>query len=295
VIAFVLSGGGTLGAAQAGMREALFERDFVPDVLVGTSIGAANAAFLAAEPTLSRAQELSQLWRSLKSREIFPLGLLRTLRALRAGGRCSPPVRYADSLNDIPPTRTSNKHMSLYGSSRPISRMAPRSPSIRIDRRCGAGEHRTTRRFPPSPDVGSYVSGWRPCRPRPTRARDSDGGGHHLRAVLRLSLPPSRNHRSAPSVWAHSIGILQSQRIRIDTQQAPTDHPELKIVSLPPVCSRAGLREFTRAASFINQRGKSRLFLSANRATPVTATAALLNAAAPSEEVVRLRTDLSIA
>lgn len=63
MIAFVLSGGGSLGATQAGMVEVLIGREVVPDVLVGTSIGAANAAFLAAEPTLARAQELSQLWR----------------------------------------------------------------------------------------------------------------------------------------------------------------------------------------------------------------------------------------
>ena len=86
MIAFVLSGGGSLGAVQAGMLEALLERDIVPHVLVGTSIGAANAAFLAAEPTLPRAQALSDLWRSLRSREIFPLGPVRTLRALFKDG-----------------------------------------------------------------------------------------------------------------------------------------------------------------------------------------------------------------
>jgi predicted acylesterase/phospholipase RssA len=86
MIAFVLSRGGSLGAIQAGMLEALLERGIAPDALVGTSIGAANAAFLADEPTLPQAQALSGLWRSLKPRQIFLLGPIRTLKALRRDG-----------------------------------------------------------------------------------------------------------------------------------------------------------------------------------------------------------------
>jgi hypothetical protein len=39
-VAFVLSGGASLGAIQAGMLRALYERDIAPDVIVGTSAGA---------------------------------------------------------------------------------------------------------------------------------------------------------------------------------------------------------------------------------------------------------------
>ena len=49
--AFILSGGGTLGSIQVGMLEALFEADIHPEVLVGSSIGSVNAAFLAADPS----------------------------------------------------------------------------------------------------------------------------------------------------------------------------------------------------------------------------------------------------
>ncbi|MGZ4104331.1 MAG: patatin-like phospholipase family protein [Actinomycetota bacterium] len=52
--AFVLSGGANLGAVQAGMLVALLEAGIRPDVLVGTSIGAANVAYLAADPSLER-------------------------------------------------------------------------------------------------------------------------------------------------------------------------------------------------------------------------------------------------
>ncbi len=48
--AFVLSGGARLGAAQVGMLEALYERRIAPDFLVGTSVGALNAAFISSRP-----------------------------------------------------------------------------------------------------------------------------------------------------------------------------------------------------------------------------------------------------
>jgi len=45
--AFVLSGGASLGAVQAGMLGALYERGVAPDLIVGTSVGALNGAFIA--------------------------------------------------------------------------------------------------------------------------------------------------------------------------------------------------------------------------------------------------------
>ena len=45
-IAFVLAGGGNMGAVQVGMLAALQERRVVPDLLVGVSVGALNAAYL---------------------------------------------------------------------------------------------------------------------------------------------------------------------------------------------------------------------------------------------------------
>jgi hypothetical protein len=48
--AFVLSGGGSLGAVQAGMLVALAERGISPDLLVGSSVGAISAAWVASRP-----------------------------------------------------------------------------------------------------------------------------------------------------------------------------------------------------------------------------------------------------
>jgi NTE family protein len=62
--AFVLSGGASVGAAQAGMLQALYERDIRPDLFIGTSAGALNAAFAAFRaPQVETALELQDVWR----------------------------------------------------------------------------------------------------------------------------------------------------------------------------------------------------------------------------------------
>lgn len=77
----MLSGGASLGAMQAGMLRALYERGIVPDLIVGTSAGALNAAFVASRPqTPATAQELAQVWRSLNRDDVFPVSA-RTLIA----------------------------------------------------------------------------------------------------------------------------------------------------------------------------------------------------------------------
>ena len=55
---FVLSGGAARGAVQVGMMEGLLEHGIVPDALVGTSVGALNAAFLGWRNDRARIQEL---------------------------------------------------------------------------------------------------------------------------------------------------------------------------------------------------------------------------------------------
>jgi NTE family protein len=70
----VLSGGGSAGAAQVGMLRALLEAGIVPSLLVGCSVGALNAAFVAMDPTLDRVRELETLWRGLDRKAVFGSG-----------------------------------------------------------------------------------------------------------------------------------------------------------------------------------------------------------------------------
>lgn len=61
-IVLVLQGGGALGAYQAGVYQALHEHDLVPDWIVGTSIGAINAALIAGNEKSHRLQRVKAFW-----------------------------------------------------------------------------------------------------------------------------------------------------------------------------------------------------------------------------------------
>lgn len=69
--AFVLGGGGVLGATQVGMLRALFDNGIRPDLVLGTSIGSINGAFVAADPTSATADRLAQIWRSIRDEGDF--------------------------------------------------------------------------------------------------------------------------------------------------------------------------------------------------------------------------------
>ena len=88
-VAFVLSGGGPLGALQVGALHALFERDIRPDLAVGTSVGALNATWLAMDPTTAGVAHLESSWRNMKEGDLFPGGRFKAswARMLVKGNR----------------------------------------------------------------------------------------------------------------------------------------------------------------------------------------------------------------
>ncbi|MGH2777992.1 MAG: patatin-like phospholipase family protein [Actinomycetota bacterium] len=71
-VGFALSGGGPLGALQVGALKALFDHGVQPDLVVGTSVGALNAACLAFEPSAAGVERLEALWRGLRDDDLFP-------------------------------------------------------------------------------------------------------------------------------------------------------------------------------------------------------------------------------
>jgi NTE family protein len=75
--AFVLGGGGLLGAGQVGMLRALVEAGVHPDLVVGTSVGALNGVLFAADPGPASVECLEQLWSSLHRSGVFADSVLR--------------------------------------------------------------------------------------------------------------------------------------------------------------------------------------------------------------------------
>jgi NTE family protein len=84
--AFVLGGGGVLGAAEVGMLRALFEIEVTPDLVLGTSVGALNGAMVARDPTPTVIERLTELWQDASTARAISDRPLRTVRRAVSSG-----------------------------------------------------------------------------------------------------------------------------------------------------------------------------------------------------------------
>ena len=71
--AFVLAGGGSLGAVQVGMLHSLAAHGITADMVVGSSVGALNGAYYCGNPTLDGVRQLEDIWRGLRRSDVFPM------------------------------------------------------------------------------------------------------------------------------------------------------------------------------------------------------------------------------
>ena len=81
-VAFVLGGGGVLGAVEVGMVRALYDAGIRPDLVVGTSIGALNGVVLAAVPPEEAVARLTELWASPAASDVFRASVARQVGQL---------------------------------------------------------------------------------------------------------------------------------------------------------------------------------------------------------------------
>src|SRR3974377_462309 len=97
----VFQGGGALGAYQVGVYQALHEAGIEPDWIIGTSIGAINAALLCGNEPEHRMGQLDTFWREVEQQALVPnpfdvFGFFAWLRpgarGRRATARLLPPT-----------------------------------------------------------------------------------------------------------------------------------------------------------------------------------------------------------
>lgn len=86
VTAFVMAGGGSLGAVEVGMLQELLAEDVRPDFIVGASAGAINGAFFASEPTRSGVDKLRAIWLGLRRQDVFPFDFRNLFSVLTGRG-----------------------------------------------------------------------------------------------------------------------------------------------------------------------------------------------------------------
>jgi NTE family protein len=74
-VVLVLQGGGALGAYQVGVYQALHEAGIEPDWVIGTSIGAINAALICGNRPEQRVERLDAFWRQVEQQGFAPSAL----------------------------------------------------------------------------------------------------------------------------------------------------------------------------------------------------------------------------
>jgi NTE family protein len=102
--AFVLAGGGSLGAIQVGMLKALTRLQLVPDFIVGASVGAINGIYFAAQPDDQGIARLERIWRRLRRADVFPISPFNSILAMlgRQNHFVSPSLLQALIQSELP-------------------------------------------------------------------------------------------------------------------------------------------------------------------------------------------------
>jgi NTE family protein len=251
VIGFVLSGGANLGSVHVGMLQALLEAGIKPDVIVGTSIGAVNAAHLAAEPSLENVERLREMWCNVRAGAIFPLSPFHNARALFRDGAffsvhlwrkfLEQRAQYSnieDAAVTLRITATDyDEGRSKVFDSGPVLDAVLASTSL-------PGV------FPPYEIDGHYYIDGSISDQLPLKvAMDAGAQTVYVMAVSVPSPPPDR--RSPLTILRHSLTILLYPRIRLDALDLPGQHPKLRIIQVPSLSTQVSLWDMSRHQKLI--------------------------------------------
>jgi NTE family protein len=249
--AFVLSGGGSLGAAQVGAMRALLEAGVVPDVVVGCSVGSLNAAFLAVDPTLERVADLEDVWLRMRRDDVFPDGRFSVGRRLvsRDSHLYSPEGLRALIRRCVPLDDLAGTAIPVHVVTTDLRKGEPAwwTGGDPVD--VLAASACLPAMFPPVDLGGSlHVDGGVSC-PVPTqRAVDLGAARVWVLDVSRDFHPFDGERMSALDVLLESFAV---SRARI-AQTRPTVAPDQRVVTLPSLgVGRHDLRDFSRTPALL--------------------------------------------
>lgn len=252
--AFVLSGGGSLGAVQVGMLQALAQQHITPDLLVGTSAGAVNAVWVAQYGmSADSLTGLGRIWRQLRRRDVFPVrpthvlgGLLGRAAAVSNSEHLGEMIRSHSQVGDLRDAAIPVHALAtdlLTGVAALISSGAPSDAVLASAAIPGI--------FPPRLLNGRWLIDGAFSTPSGV-SHAVDLGATEV-YVLPAGVPCALAEapRSALGVAVHSISFLIQQRLIADL-----DHPPAgaMIHLLPPLCPvTVSAADFSHATELIER------------------------------------------
>lgn len=251
MIGFVLSGGANLGSVHVGMLQALLETGIKPDVIVGTSIGAVNAAHLAADPSLENVDRLRELWCDVRAGAIFPLSPFHNARALfREGGFFSVHLwrRFLEQRAQFQNIEDAAVPLRITATDYEEGRSVVFDSGSVID--AVLASTALPGIFPPFEIDGRYYLDGSISDQLPLKVA-LDAGAHTV-YVMAVSVPsPPPDRRSPLTILRHSLTILLYPRIRLDALNLPEAHDKLRIIQVPSLATQVSLFDMSRHGKLI--------------------------------------------
>jgi NTE family protein len=252
MIGFVLSGGANLGSIHVGMLRALLEGGVKPDVIVGTSIGAVNAAYLASDPSVETVDQLNQLWCDVRARDIFPLSPFRNAPTLFRKGGFFSSHKWRDFITERLPYRDFDE------TAVPLKITATGfedGQSVVLEKGSAVDAIMASTAlpgiFPPHEIDGCcYLDG---AISDQLPLKVALEAGAHTIYVMAISVPsPPLDRRSPFSILRHSLTILLFPRVRLDALDLPGDQETVRIIQVPSIQTQVSLWDMSRHQELID-------------------------------------------
>ena len=260
--AFVLAGGGSLGAVQVGMLKALARNGVVPDLVVGASVGAINAAYFAAVPSAEGLARLERVWLGLKSADVFPLSPLNSLLAIfgKRDHLVSPAHLRALLESELPCDRIEQARIPCYvvatdvleGSEVCLS-SGPLAPALLASAAIPA-------LFPSVSIDGRHLIDGGVANNTPISSAVKLGASRIIVLATGLSCALEKPPRGAVALALHAVNLLVMHQLLSDIEHFSS---RAEIIVVPPLCPvTVSSYDFSQTADLVHRaEAKTRLWL----------------------------------
>ena len=255
--AFVLAGGGSLGAVQVGMLRALTAAGVAPDLVVGASAGAINGCFFAGEPSERGVAELERIWRGLERSDVFPVSLLQGgLGALGLRSHLVDPGRLrrllARSLPALDLART-RVRCHLVATDLTNGEEVVLSEGSAVEAVLASAAIPAV--FPPVTIGGRFLIDGGIANNTPVSTAVALGARRIVVLPTGYACALTEPPRSALGMALHAVSLLISRQLRVDIERF-SPHADLHVV--PPLCPIVvGPHDFRMAGAWIDRAATS--------------------------------------
>jgi NTE family protein len=263
--AFVLAGGGSLGAVQVGMLKALTAKGIVPDLVVGASVGAINAAYFAMAPSSEGVERLERVWLGLQSTDVFPLSPVNSLLAIlgRRDYLISPARLRALIESELPSKRIEHAKIPCYvvatdvlGGTEVCLSTGPLAPALLASAAIPAV-------FPSVSIDGRHLIDGGVANNTPISSAVKLGASRIIVLATGLSCALEKPPRGAVALALHAVNLMVMRQLVSDIELFSR---RAELILLPPLCPvTVSSYDFSQTADLVHRaEARTRLWLLQN-------------------------------